>query len=225
MFFNVQISIFNKSCKGRYDYDHHQRDAKRREFQFLIGTIRLGFQKGLRCFQCTSFNSLQVRYDIRQGNYGEIHKEDVSIPQRYDTTLKQAILFELASEGFNSSKVRYDSQENRAIYRDRFCFNSSKVRYDSSQFITYSDGLSIVSIPQRYDTTEETYYVYFYRNSFNSSKVRYDRLVLWRQGNSSKFQFLKGTIRPGLNPTDGENADGFNSSKVRYDEAHFKRIK
>ena len=78
-------------------------------------------------------------------------------------------------ESFNSSKVRYDDPRYYDIKKIEVCFNSSKVRYDKKlspqigilrtvfQFLkgtirrkTEERILTIcwVSIPQRYDTTE-----------------------------------------------------------------------
>ena len=129
MFFNVQISIFNKSCKGRYDIGLGTLPQDEGfSFQFLKGTIRLN------CY----FNGAHTSIIV-------------SIPQRYDTTRYNYETGTLDTGGFNSSKVRYDTIEFlnleswkqfqflkgtirlakiRRKLKNLFSFNSSKVRYD-----------------------------------------------------------------------------------------------
>ena len=100
---------------------------------------------------------------------------------------------------FNSSKVRYDATAEEKVRKHNKSFNSSKVRYDQFQK-NHCPFRAIVSIPQRYDTTQQK------------------GIIMSRK---QLFQFLKGTIRQNGQDIIGKDGKRFNSSKVRYDGPNY----
>ena len=140
-----------------------------------------------------SFNSSKVRYDVSTAYHSLMNGGFQFLKGTIRQIIKPEITIYRISFQFLKGTIRLNWLELVPTRWQRF--NSSKVRYDSNRLPFGRNG-SLVSIPQRYDTTFSTIGLIKFVLCFNSSKVRYD--------NQKTFNYKGIAVR-------------FNSSKVRYD--------